>query len=671
MDDFHPYIIFGRDICGDYSQATQREWLVTNGIGGYASGTISGALSRSYHGLLIAAIDPPVSRKLLLTKLDETLTYEAKRYPLFTNVWSNGLVDPKGFIYLECFHLEGTTPVWTYTIADICLEKRVWMQPRENTTYIRYHLRRGSAPVHLSLNALINDRDHHAVTKVSGDEHFKVETVQNGVQIKSRRDARYSLNLLSLEAHFKINQDWTHDFYLNVEAYRGLDPIDDNLSIGLLEADLDPGDVLTVVASTHSDANLDGESAYQERRSYESDIQNSAPETAPIWIRQLFLAADQFIVDRATPQDPRGKTIIAGYHWFTDWGRDTMISLPGLTLTTQRPHIAASILRTFAAYVDQGMLPNRFVDQVEGSQAGMPEYNTVDATLWYFEALRAYLAVTGDLQLMGELFPVLQDILTWHQKGTRYQIHVDPQDGLLFAGEPGVQLTWMDAKVDNWVVTPRIGKPVEINALWYNALCSTIEFAHVLGKSNEAYTRQAQRVRDSFNRFWYHGGSYLYDVIDGLDGPDASLRPNQLFAVSLHYSPLTSERQRRIVEVCSRELLTSHGLRSLTPNHPAYVGRYGGNRYLRDSAYHQGTVWGWLIGPLVSAHFRVFKQPDTALEYLKPLIYHLSDHGIGSISEIFDGDPPFHPRGCIAQAWSVAEVLRIWQQIELSRSRDP
>jgi predicted glycogen debranching enzyme len=381
-------------------------------------------------------------------------------------------------------------------------------------------------------------------------------------------------------------------------------------------------------------------------------------------IRCLSLRADQFIVSRPTPDDPGGKSIIAGYPWFGDWGRDTMISLPGLTLATGRPDVARSILRTFARFVDRGMLPNRFPDEGETPRVA---YNTVDATLWYFEAIRAYHAATGDDDLVRELFPVLQDIIDWHQRGTRYNIHVDPNDGLLYAGEAGVQLTWMDAKVGDWVVTPRIGKPVEINALWYNALRIMADFSRlVTGESvpsDVSYTTLADRVRSSFARFWNEAGGYGYDVIDGPGGDDASLRPNQLFAVSLHHSPLDADRQRAVVEVCARHLLTSHGLRSLAPNDPAYVGRYGGDQYQRDAAYHQGTVWGWLIGPFVSAHLRVYRDPALAQSYLAPLMHHLSDHGLGSISEIFDGDAPFAPRGCIAQAWSVAEVLRAWQEI--------
>ena len=376
---------------------------------------------------------------------------------------------------------------------------------------------------------------------------------------------------------------------------------------------------------------------------------------APQAIEQLVLAADQFVVRRSLPGDAEGRSIIAGYPWFGDWGRDTMISLPGLTLATGRPEVGARILHTFAHYVDQGMLPNRFPDEDEA-----PEYNTVDATLWYFEALRAYLAATSDEMLVNDLYPVLRDIVDWHQRGTRYGIQLDPEDGLLYAGQEGVQLTWMDAKVDGWVVTPRMGKAVEVNALWYNALRIMAEFARCLGKETQTYEDLADRTAEGFVRFWNGERGYCYDVIDGPDGDDPALRPNQLLAVSLEYSPLAAAQQRAVVDACARQLLTSHGLRSLAPDDPAYMGHYGGDRRQRDAAYHQGTVWGWLIGPFVQAHMRVYGDREQARSFLRPLLQHLGGHGLGSLSEIFDGDAPFSPRGCTAQAWTVAEVLRAW-----------
>jgi predicted glycogen debranching enzyme len=333
--------------------------------------------------------------------------------------------------------------------------------------------------------------------------------------------------------------------------------------------------------------------------------------------------------------------------------------LTGLTLVTGRPDVAERILRTFGFYADRGMLPNRFPDEGQA-----PEYNTVDATLWYFEAIRAYYAATGDANLVHDLFPILRDIVDWHVRGTRYRIHVDPVDGLLYAGEPGVQLTWMDAKVDDWVVTPRIGKPVEVNTLWHNALCVMAEFARLLGEPPERYEALEDRARAGFARFWNAETGCLYDVLDGPNGNDPALRPNQLFAVSLPHSPLTLEQQKAVVDTCARHLLTSHGLRSLAPGHPEYCGHFGGDRRTRDGAYHQGTVWGWLIGPFASAHLRVYRDSTLARSFLQPLIQELDAHCVGSLSEVFDGDPPHRPGGCIAQAWTVAEVLRVWKETE-------
>ena len=385
------------------------------------------------------------------------------------------------------------------------------------------------------------------------------------------------------------------------------------------------------------------------------------------------LAADQFIVKRQSSIKSSGNTIIAGYHWFTDWGRDTMISIPGITLSTNRPEVARNILLTYAAYVDKGILPNRFPDADPGFESihNYPEYNTVDATLWLFEAIRAYHVFmlqqsdgkNGDGDLISEILPILEQIITWHLKGTRHGIHVDQHDGLLFAGEQGVQLTWMDAKVDDWVVTPRIGKPVEINALWYNALKVMAVLTLYIGESAEEYIQLAGVTREGFSRFWNEEYGYCNDVIDGPLGIDSSLRPNQLIAVSLHYSQLESWQQKQVVDVCARELLTSYGMRSLSPKDSQYRGIYIGDIYQRDGAYHQGTVWGWLLGPFVEAHLKVYHDVDTAAAFLKPFVSHLSDHGLGSISEIFDGDPPYSPRGCIAQAWSVGEILRIWSKL--------
>ncbi len=663
---------FGREVCGDLSVATKREWLVTNGIGGYASGTVANMLTRRYHGLLMAALKPPLGRTLMLAKLDETAEYDGiypesgRFYPLHVNRWTQGGIEPDGHHRLNRFHLEGTTPVWTYACANALLEKRIWMQPGANTTYIHYRLTRATGPMSLSIKALGTYRDYHS-TVIMNDWSPDIDETEGGLRIQMHDDAT-PYYLLSDRASIAPRQDWYEDFYLSVEEYRGQNDVtEDHLYIGKLQTVLRPGEEFTVVASTEAAPLLDGAAAYAERQAHEAELLERAAELngiSGVWpqpLKQLVLSADQFIVKRPTAVDPQGKSIIAGYHWFSDWGRDTMVALPGLTLATGRPEVAASILRTYAQFVDQGMLPNRFPDAGE-----TPEYNTVDATLWYFIALHEYYKATGDHMLLEELYPTLVDIIDWYRRGTRYNIHMDERDGLLYAGAPGEQLTWMDAKVDDWVVTPRTGKPVEISALWYNALRIMEDFSAHLDEESAPYATLARQVKDGFDRFWNEKMGYCYDVVDTPQGePDGSLRPNQLLAISLPHSPLSAERQRSVVDACARHLLTAHGLRSLSQDDEAFIGHYAGDQLKRDSAYHQGTVWSWLIGPFVSAHLRVYGDLEQARSYLTPLLYHMVDHGVGSISEIFDGEAPFTPRGCIAQAWGVAEVLRSLQMTEL------
>ncbi|MBE9205371.1 amylo-alpha-1,6-glucosidase [Nostoc sp. LEGE 06077] len=658
------YMEFGREICGNLDTAETREWLVTNGIGGYASGTVAGLLTRRYHGLLVAALHPPLGRTLLLAKLDETVLYGDRYYPLHTNRWADQIVSPQGYRHIEHFALAGKIPLWRYAVADALLEKRIWMQQGANTTYIQYVLRRATQPLHLTLKAMVNYRDYHGDTK-SNDWQMSVEQVEQGICITANPTAT-PFYLLSDKGIASPVHNWYYNFDLAVERYRGLKDTEDHLHAGTFAVTLNPGETLTFVASIEKLADLHSETALKAHHTQDHKLielwQSNRPinaQESPNWINHLVLAADQFIVDRPVPEESHGKTIIAGYPWFSDWGRDTMISLPGLTIATGRPEVARSILRTFAKYIDQGMLPNRFPDVGE-----QPEYNTVDATLWYFEAIRAYDVATDDDDLLSELFPVLVDIIYWHCRGTRYNIHLDPIDGLLYAGVADVQLTWMDAKVGDWVVTPRIGKPIEVNALWYNALRTMAKFARQLGKPHQEYEAMADRALARFSRFWNEERGYCYDVIDSPDGDDTALRPNQIFTVSLPESPLTPAQQKSVVEVCGRMLLTSHGLRSLSPNHPQYQGIYGGNQYQRDGAYHQGTVWGWLLGPFVLAHLRVYKNPEQARQFLEPMANHLTGYGIGSLSEIFDGDAPMTPRGCIAQAWTVAEVLRAWLATE-------
>ncbi|HET7874282.1 MAG TPA: amylo-alpha-1,6-glucosidase, partial [Methylomirabilota bacterium] len=653
---------FGREICGDLAAAESREWLCTNGLGGFASGTVAGLLTRRYHGLLLAALKPPVGRTLLASKLDETVECDGSAWPLSTNRWADGSVDPHGTRHLERFHLDGTTPVWTYALADTRLEKRVWMEQGANTTYVRYRRLRGRGPMRLRLKALVNYRDYHSTTR-AGDWRLGVEPVEHGMRVVAFEGA-CPFVILARGARFEPAHEWYRGFRLAREEERWLDSVEDHLHAGTFLAELGPGGDLTLVLSAEREPSLDGEAAWQRRHHHEAEVLarwdrgQPAATKAPEWVRRLVLAADQFIVRRPLADDADGMSVIAGYPWFADWGRDTMISLPGLAVSTGRPEVAGRILTTFGRFVDRGMLPNVFPDAGE-----TPEYNTVDAALWYVEAVRTYHAATGDDALLRGLCPALEQILRAYQEGTRYGIAMDPTDGLIRSGEPGVQLTWMDAKVGDWVVTPRTGKPVEVNALWYNALCAMAGFCRRLGRPAEEWDLLAARFEKSFERFWNSETGYCVDVLDGPDGDDPALRPNQIFAVSLLASPLPPERQRAVVDICARNLLTSFGLRSLAPGHSQYEGHYGGGPRERDGAYHQGTVWGWLLGPFALAHYRVYGDRDVALGFLDPMRHHLDTYGLGSIAEIFDGDPPFAPRGCIAQAWSVSETLRAWREL--------
>jgi predicted glycogen debranching enzyme len=657
-----PIIEFGRDVCAS-EYALKKEWLITNGLGGYASATISGALVRRYHGLLISALEPPLKRTLLLAKLDETLQIENNVIPIHTNIWHEGKISPSGHNYLESFRIIGTTPVWSFRYQDLELVKIVMMAPGENTLLTCYEYRNGPNSMTLQIHVLINNRGHHIV-KQRPALRFPSTYVENNLCIDNQDGPQFRL----LIDNFRVQSidRWQQDFFYPIESFRGLEALDDHYHVANFECTLHPGNLKSIIATTELPGEYKPEEILQARIDHERMViklgrkefpsagipgQNTIHEP----YHHLLLAADQFIVQRWSPDGEEGMTVLAGYPWFSDWGRDTMISLPGLAIVTGRHNVAYEILRTFAKFIDNGMLPNRFP-----AVGALPEYNTADATLWFFQAINEFYYSTHDNDIIREFFTILEQIIQWHIQGTRYHIKMDPQDGLLYAGEPGVQLTWMDAKVDNWVVTPRIGKPVEINALWYNALSIMSEFAKKLGIHEPIYDIYAKKTRDSYEKFWDPELEYLYDVIDGPDGTDRSLRPNQIFAVSLPFSPISLDRQRKIVATVERHLLTSCGVRSLSPEDANYIGVYGGNQRQRDAAYHQGTVWGWLLGPFVIAWLKVHRNPVRALEFLTPIIRHLAEHAVGTISEIFEGNPPHHPRGCIAQAWSVAEVIRAW-----------
>jgi predicted glycogen debranching enzyme len=661
-----PHVAFGREITGDLGAGLRREWLVTNGLGGYASATVAGVSTRSYHGLLVAALEPPVARTVLVANSVDWVVYDGARYPLSTLEFGDGMISPDGHRYLETFRLEGSLPVWTFAVADALVERRIWMPDGVNATFVTYHLLRGSRPIDLEVTPLVTYRSFHALASGQGWD-FGVDAQERGATIRAYEGAA-PFWLRSDKAEFRPGGSWWWGFHHRGEAERGLADRGDLFAPGVFLARLDPGETVALIYSTDPEIDLDAASslaAAKERQ--QSLLTRAGVANADPVVQQLVLAADQFLVARPLADEPDGRSVIAGYHWFNDWGRDTMISLPGLTLATGRAEEAASILRTFARYLADGLLPNNFPD----SAGVVPGYNTADATLWYILAIRAYEEATGDESLVTDLLPALLQVIERHLEGTRYGIGVDPADGLLRAGEPGVQLTWMDAKVGDWVVTPRIGKPVEINALWYNALRTVAELHAVRGDGSTAarLTALADRTRESFRaRFRGPDLDYLADVVDGPDGDDWSLRPNQIFALSLPFPMLEGDEARAVLDAVSRSLLTSYGLRSLTPQDPAYRGTYGGDQVLRDGSYHQGPVWSWLLGPYAEASFRLTGDHSAALSVLRPLGDHLRDAGLGSVSEIFEGDPPHLPKGCVAQAWGVAETLRVWRLLDLSYS---
>jgi predicted glycogen debranching enzyme len=665
-------LTLGRDAVAGFENAIRHEWLVTNGIGGYAASTVSLLNTRRYHGLLVASLRPPVERLVLVAKADTTLRYAGVSTALASNEYGDGTIDPHGYVYLDSFRLEGQHPVWTWIVADAVLEQRIWMMQGRNTTYVQFHLVRASSPVELEVRPLCTYRDYHSLRR--GRAQVGVMATHDGLQV-SFADARpYRIGVEG--GHATVAPDWYWNFRHREESARGLDELGDLFTPGVISMTLSPGETSSVVMSLDARAPVSSGLALQDDQRRQRELREVPAGKTGGWEakssleKRLILAADQFIVERDDAAGAvLGKTVIAGYPWFADWGRDTMIALPGLTLATGRFDICASVLRTFASFLDEGMLPNRFPDGGE-----KPEYNTADATLWFFVAVDEYLRATSDLSLRKDIYPALKESLAWHLRGTRFGIGVDEKDALLRSGVPGVQLTWMDAKVGDWVVTPRVGKCVEINALWYNALHIMQGFANQERDvdAERLYAELIARVGESFNqRFWFVPGNHLFDVIDGPEGDfdegerrcDATLRPNQLLALSLRHSSLTAVRARAVVDVCARHLWTPLGLRSLAAEDARFVPQYGGGQRERDGAYHQGTVWSWLLGPFALAHFRAYGDAAMARNYLRGVEAHLREGCIGQVSEIFDGNAPFSARGCFAQAWSVAEILRAWRQL--------
>lgn len=644
-------ISFDSTICTDFVAATSREWLETNGIGGFASGTVAGANTRRYHGVLTAATEPPLGRITMVSKVEETIFVGGEPIELSSNLYP-GNIHPCGFEFLTSFRLD-PFPVWTYSIPGVEIEKRLFMPRGTNATVIRYKARSKArfkrATATMTLRPLLSFVDYHHLRRQTEDFNGEFTEITGVVEMRPDADMPpvfFAHNGTKVEA----TGHWYNNFEYAIEQERGFDFREDLYQPFELSFDL-KGEA-TVIISAVGPLDADNAAALEkeEIKRRKGLIKKAGVKTEIE--KQLVLAADQFIVRRG-----EGHTIIAGYPWFSDWGRDTMIALPGLTLATGRPEIARGILLEFVRNVSQGMLPNRFPDA-----GGEADYNTVDATLWYFEAVRAYAEHTGDFDFVREnIYKVLAEILIWHLRGTRYNIHVDT-DGLLYAGEPGVQLTWMDAKIGDLVITPRTGKAVEIQALWYNALMTMADLAERFGdeEDRKKYLSMADLAKLSFNAiFWNEAEQCLFDVAEN-GHRDGSVRPNQIFAASLHHSMLDDERARKVVDRVERDLLTPVGLRSLSPADPNYVPVYIGSPFERDSAYHQGTAWGWLIGGFVDAFRRVYPdRQERIADLLAGFDSHLREAGLGQISEIFDAAAPHRPRGCFAQAWSVAEVIRV------------
>ena len=669
---------FDADESARTKQLLKREWLVTNGLGGYASGTVCGALTRRYHGLLIAAYPSPLGRTVVLNRLTEMMRFpDGSTIRFGGDQKHGGELEFHGMEYLSGFRLEDGMPVWRYDIKGTVIDKRLILVHGQNTMHLIYRLVSGEEKVRLKLQPAMHFRPHDSPVDLKMEDPYVFSAVENRYQISSGNKApQLRLIIEGGRGTFTLEERKTTDIFYAVEAARGYDSLGSLWSAGYFGVDLAQGQDAALTASTESWETIHAlhpSMALEMERERRRLIMAAAdPRARTGMAAELVLAADQFIITpagrhedsvRAHAMGDEIRTVIAGYHWFTDWGRDTMISLEGLTLATGRHTEAGWILRTFAQYVRNGLIPNLFP---EGKNEGL--YHTADASLWFFHALGRYLDITDDRATLRLILPQMREIVDRHLAGTSFGIGVDPSDGLLRQGAEGYQLTWMDAKVGDWVVTPRRGKAVELNALWYNALRLLQKWT--AEEADEASSRQLEFFADqtfrSFNqRFWYEEGGYLYDVVDGELGDDTACRPNQIFAVSLPFPVLDPAKWPQVLDTVRQRLLTPVGLRTLAPGHAEYKATYSGDLRARDAAYHQGTVWPWLMGAFVDAWLRLYpEQIKTARGFLTGLEQQLDEHCIGSISEIFDAEEPYKPKGCVAQAWSVAEMLRCWLKTE-------
>jgi predicted glycogen debranching enzyme len=666
MSTLLPSLVFPWKADQDPAFLLAREWLITNGLGGYASGSLLGVATRRYHGVFIPNLPAPRGRTVIIPRLDEELVCDTRSVMLGGAEYTDGRLEGDAAKILIEFRQDALIPTWTFRIDGHLLEKRVVMPHVLNTVYVEYRLVAGG-PIRLNLRPYVTFRMHDGPLGLPVEYPFTLTVTRGRLEVHPFEGGPpIRLGLRPYQGVFIIDEKISRSVFYRIERERGYDHAEDLSSPGYFCVEMAPGGTVAFVASTESWETLEHPAATlleAEGQRLEKTLAIAPKQARTGVAAHLVLAADQFIIlPGSRPEEnvlasiagEEVRTIIAGYHWFTDWGRDTMISLEGLTLCTGRYHEAKAILRTFGHYVKDGLLPNLFP---EGQRTAI--YNTADATLWYFHALDRYYQATADRETVAMLYPILKSVVEQHVKGTHFGIGVDPQDGLLRAGAEGYALTWMDAKVDGWVVTPRRGKPVEIQALWYNALRLMAVWADELGETAAEYVRLAHRVNESFNkRFWYAQGSHLFDVLDSEQGDDPSLRPNQIFAISLRFPVLDPSRWHPVVDSVAGKLLTPVGLRTLDPGHRDYKPNYFGDLRARDAAYHQGTVWAWLIGHFLDAWLKVEPDKGKARDLLRGLEDQLKDAGIGSISEIFDAEPRYMPRGCIAQAWSVAEVLR-------------
>jgi predicted glycogen debranching enzyme len=647
------------ETCRNLEPSLRREWLVTNGLGGYASGTVSGINTRRYHGLLVASLNPPVQRMVLLAALEEWLiTPEGERWPLSAQEYWDGTVYPDGFRSLEGVDLDGMLPTFRWMVDGRVIEKRIWMEHGVSRTVLTYRLVSGP-PLALQLRPLFAHRDYHQ--QRHGQGGFDIAESLNGWIVDAAGVRTYFEVRLAPAVHSR--PDWYWRVLHRAERERGLDDEEDLFTPGTIEVALDGHNDVVVLAGTGpAQQGWDVATSWHAAQRRQDALAD--PATKHPLATQLVVAGEQFRVARHTAGSPPPlagegqsggqRTVIAGYHWFADWGRDTMISLPALAMRPGTLWEARAVLDTYIRYLDHGLIPNRFPDGGEP-----PEYNTIDATLWLFQAMAAYLRTSGDWRFIADRLDALEGVIDWHVGGTRHNIGMDRDDGLLAGGEEGFALTWMDARVGDWVVTPRCGKPIEINALWYNALRLTADWCERALRPAGRYREMAAQTHESAQeRFWYGEGGYCYDVVDGADGDDPSLRPNQVIALGLVYPLVEGDRAHATLDVVTSKLLTPYGLRTLSPDDARYQASYQGDQHVRDAAYHMGMAWPWLMGPYLDAHLRLKGDREIIQQLLAPFRAHLSDAGLGTISEIFEPEPPYRPVGCIAQAWSVAEILR-------------